>query len=225
MPEAKTKHPANRLTDLPEMTPGQIQGRYHKLQEAAAHLDLNTQETLTQQMKQQLPRVIKGQHGWSATLFGLESSIPSNTPKTIYAIWPLLAHIADLWQDLVQEAVTTCPEPKDAKRQSKTKSGHDRIVHTSCQGHRSYGTLTLPSSTQLKFNLDSSLNFDGKAKDPDITWPFDLHRVSNTIAQTLASALANLYHDPTIPQPWTQEGILPKTPPVNLRLHRNIIIT
>lgn len=112
---------------------------------AVGHHDVPTIAELNKQMSGLVPRVVEAPSGWSATIFGLQSPIPTNPHQSAYALWPILAQIADWWEDTVSEAVGSCPEPQNARRQSRTKGGRDKIKNTACMGHRIPGTLTVPS--------------------------------------------------------------------------------
>lgn len=83
-------------------------------------------------------------------------------------------------------------------------------------GHRSQGTLTLPNGDQLNFNLDSSLNFDGKANPQDVTWPFDLSHVSRAAAARLSQRLTEISPGTS----WRPERTIPKPPSDKIRVHR-----
>ena len=209
-----------QFPDPSEMLP-QIQERYDQLEILLRHRDLPRAMDLQKALRDRIPRTITGDNGWTATLFGLNTPIPLANPTATYALWPVLDRIASWWENLVETAVKTCPEPENATKQSRTKDGRERILRTACQAHRSTGTLILPSGECVRFNIDSTLSFDGKAKPQDIIWPFDLDQISSRISNTLTQALGHVRAPSlkgTVSVPaWTSHSTIPKHKPKNLR--------
>lgn len=80
--------------------PANVQMRYDRAREVIQRQDPKALASLQETFKTHLPRELAGETGWKATLFGLDWPIPSNTPETIYALWPILRQAADWWQDL-----------------------------------------------------------------------------------------------------------------------------
>ena len=218
---AKTPHKMPQFPDPSEMLP-QIQERYDRLDILLRHRDIPRAKDLQQPLLGRIPRTISGDNGWTATLFGLNTHIPQANPTATYALWPVLDRLASWWEELVEDAVKTCPEPENATRQSRSKDGRERILHTACQAHRSTGSLMLPSGECVRFNIDSTLTFDGKAKPQHITWPFDLDQVSAKISSTLTQALGHVAAPSpkgSVPVPaWTTRSTIPKHKPKNLRI-------
>ena len=160
------------LPPLPEFPPSE-----QTLREVAERLDHAKQilregaaaeRELENRLSRTLARSITGKHGWSATLVGISSHHLTIRAPAAYALQNVLEPLADWWQLAVQDAVTHSPEPENATRQSRTKSGRNRILRTPGQRHGASGDLVLPSGEWQHVSIDSALDFDGKASTRDI---------------------------------------------------------
>ena len=128
---------------------------------------------------QAVTRKIEGGHGWSATLRIGGSHILQEG----------LEELGDWWEENARQAVLECPEPENARRQSFTKTGRQRILRTVAWRHSASADIIAPSGQWYPVGINISLDFDGQAILRDIIWPIDIQEMGNTITKTMQSAL------------------------------------
>ena len=128
---------------------------------------------------QAVTRKIEGEQGWSATLRVGGSHILQEG----------LEELADWWEENTRRAVLECPEPENARRQSITKTGRQRILRTVAWRHSASADILAPSGQWCPVGINISLDFDGQAILRDIIWPVDIQEMGNTITETMQSAL------------------------------------
>ena len=138
-------------------------------------------------------RTVTGNHGWTATIFGPTPDYPSVHPAAGHALQDILIPLADWWIAAVTEAVTNCPEPENARRQSLTKDGRKRLVRITRQSFRVNGDFVIPSEDWETFCVDAEIRFDGNAPAHDIIWPFPLDRVTQIVVDAIKEAIETPY--------------------------------
>ena len=118
---------------------------------------------------------IIGRNGWTADISG---NVPGKPIRSI------LEDLMSWWTDNVRDAVERCPEPRNLRRRSE----HPKIRNTILQTFRVVGDLYLPSQDWLTLDIRTSLKFDGEAAREDITWPFNLHRITMRTVKAMSEA-------------------------------------
>ena len=168
-------------------------------------------------MDRRIARRVDGDHGWSATLRITRSHILQEG----------LEELADWWEDNIRRAVTDCPEPENARRQSVTSTGRHRILRTVAWRHGASADIVAPSGQWCPVGISIILDFDGHAHEGDIIWPLDLRKMKDTITKTMESALRRGWQPLStrpqrakkrIFQDWSgkspaERGVLEKQPP------------
>ena len=191
-----TKSQMSALPPLPAFPPAEqtLQEVIERLNEAKQSLRDRTitEQELRNRTAERVIRSITGQHGWTATLFGIDPRQPTLSIPAAYALQNILGPLADWWAAVVEDAVTRCPEPENAKRQSKTRYGANRIMKTTGQWFSSTGDLTLPSGEWHPVTIQSSLEFDGKARSADVIWPYHLVQVMTVVVNAITNALGKV---------------------------------
>ena len=138
-------------------------------------------------------RTVRGENGWSATLFGTGPASPILAPWAEYIFLETLKELAAWWEDAVRDAVAQCPEPENGARQSPNKNGNPRFSRIAHREFRATGDLWLPPDGDARtFSIYASMDWDGKAAPTDIIWPFDIAMTTNAVAETLRDALGTV---------------------------------
>ena len=137
-------------------------------------------------------RTLSGEHGWTATLFAINPEQPTLGMPEAYTLQNILEPLGEWWANAVEQAVTRCPEPENATRQSKTRYGSNRISNTTGQWFSSTGDLLLPSGGWATVTIESALEFDGKARPTDVIWPYHLFQVTTALVEAITNALGTV---------------------------------
>ena len=184
------------LPPLPAFPPAEqtFQEVIERLNEAKRSLRDRTitEQEMGDRTAERVIRSITGQHGWTAILFAANSRQATLSMPEAYALQNILEPLADWWASTVEDAVTRCPEPENAKRQSKTRYGANRILRTTEQWFSSTGDLILPSGEWHPVTIWSALEFDGKARPSDVIWPYHLVQITTVVVNAIINALGTV---------------------------------
>ena len=108
--------------------------------------------------------------------------------------------LADWWESAVGDAVTRCPAPENAVRQSYTRSGRPRIIRTVRRSLTIMGLISTGDGRVVLPSLTIRMEWDGRARPTDVTWPFNVSTVGAVMNGVLRDALGPAWKPRAMPR-------------------------
>ena len=149
-----------------------------------AELERTMRETPREDSPRVIQKTVTGKHGWTAEIrVGPAHLMPEH-----------LELAADWWLETVREAVTNCPEPDNARRQSKNIRGLPKTGRKVREDFSSTSDIKLPSGAWRPDQIQATMKFDGAAASTDIIWPFSLHTVTSQLIRAIGDTVRNAWN-------------------------------